>query len=631
MADKFLLSLSLGPVGGFIAAGRRSRDLWWGSAWLSEVTAHVAQQLGQVSGVTVILPTAGRKKTPAGRSRHAGRVANKILAWVAPPADPRRLAEQAREDANAWLADRIEGALAVDKVKPLVDSKRAGPQIEAIRSGDFIELRAGWSVERAAKGELSSFQATVEAATNLRDASPRLFREPASSEGVPKCHLDPGRDSVLRDDADKAARRRAGLLDGEQLDVLYLARRVSLFLGEDGKPLPRPNLGALPFPPVGWAACEPWLEGVKDRRELRTLTELLKSRSDHDDFFAWCSPVEPPKSGVQFAFDPSFLFEGALGALQKEAGRDRIQLPTELNGPVRSLHAAAGPPIPYYALVEMDGDGVGAALKRIDDEVRWTKVVNELYTFSDDAARVIEEGAGTAFYAAADELMFYAPVDRALEIVNALQSRWSEAVADLPLERTSLSAGVVFVHVKDDLDRARKAAGKALKAAKDARRKADCSQPWLCVQEQPRAGDGRSLIGRADRLLGDLERWVQATQKGSDAEISLRTAHILADHVERLAPGYALGDEQARARLDPALLLEVTRVARGAILRQLKASDKEPDEDDPPRPQGPRERLRARVRGATQIDDLIQLQTELLIAARIGRIKAQRVPREDDR
>ena len=51
----FVLILSLGPVQGFIAAARRSRDLWSGSWLLSEISKAAAKALRD-GGADLIFP-----------------------------------------------------------------------------------------------------------------------------------------------------------------------------------------------------------------------------------------------------------------------------------------------------------------------------------------------------------------------------------------------------------------------------------------------------------------------------------------------------------------------------------------------------------------------------------------------
>ncbi len=60
---KFVLALSIGPVAHFIAAGRRSRDLWYGSTWLSKTTIEVAKYLRDQPHVSLLAPSESRKRT----------------------------------------------------------------------------------------------------------------------------------------------------------------------------------------------------------------------------------------------------------------------------------------------------------------------------------------------------------------------------------------------------------------------------------------------------------------------------------------------------------------------------------------------------------------------------------------
>ena len=65
---KYLLSIAIGPVQDFIATARRSRDLWFGSWLLSELSEVVARAIGEEN---LIFP-----------SNLNGNVVNKILAIV---------------------------------------------------------------------------------------------------------------------------------------------------------------------------------------------------------------------------------------------------------------------------------------------------------------------------------------------------------------------------------------------------------------------------------------------------------------------------------------------------------------------------------------------------------------------
>ena len=53
----YLLQISIGPVQDFISAGRRTRDLWFGSMMLSEVAKSAAREVMN-SGGELIFPDA---------------------------------------------------------------------------------------------------------------------------------------------------------------------------------------------------------------------------------------------------------------------------------------------------------------------------------------------------------------------------------------------------------------------------------------------------------------------------------------------------------------------------------------------------------------------------------------------
>ncbi|HNC99585.1 MAG TPA: hypothetical protein PKW90_25880, partial [Myxococcota bacterium] len=380
-----------------------------------------------------------------------------------------------------------------------------------------------------------------------------------------------GRDSVLvklpdfppkgaKPDPRELRRGRVGIRPGEKLDLLYLARRISLFTDSC------PEIGELPFPPLGRVAAQPYLHGLFLKKPnllqffVKELSTLAKSGSDEarEDFFRWCSPCKNPESelALTFPYDPGLLYEGEWEAKVKELGRvgatEQLAGVQKLNGLLLRIREEMGgtTPIPYYALVEMDGDGVGHGL-RGKDQRQWEAAIKQLDAFSDAAAREIEKAEGVPFYAAADELLFYVPVDKALDAVTKLSTLWDRTVGSTVLSGTTLSGGVVIVHVKDDLTLARDAAGKALKAAKKARRQAAqgaseslrdtgaAPPPWLRVEEHPRAGSPRAVTGPLPSLVEQLRCWAQdrgatAGEPGSAEEsLSLRTAHILHEHLLR--------------------------------------------------------------------------------------------------
>jgi len=97
----YLLSISIGPVQDFIAAARRTRDLWFGSYVLSEISKAVANFLRD-EGADLIFPAPSDARMLSPGSQFS--VPNHILAIVPDGRNPKNLSERARQKAlERWL------------------------------------------------------------------------------------------------------------------------------------------------------------------------------------------------------------------------------------------------------------------------------------------------------------------------------------------------------------------------------------------------------------------------------------------------------------------------------------------------------------------------------------------------
>src|SRR5690606_5177224 len=100
-----LLLITLGPVQDFIAQARRTRDLWYGSHLLSELSRAAARALVE-EGAHLIFPALGsshpeleecHEPLREGTGEPPLNVANKLLAEVPGHVDPAELARTVRE------------------------------------------------------------------------------------------------------------------------------------------------------------------------------------------------------------------------------------------------------------------------------------------------------------------------------------------------------------------------------------------------------------------------------------------------------------------------------------------------------------------------------------------------------
>src|SRR5579871_6186693 len=101
-----LLVLSLGPVQEFIAAARKTRDLWFGSALLSEVARAAAQAVHNAGGELVF-------PAPGALNNTRVSIANKIVAVLHDGIKPADVATQAKTAAQSYLNSQRDETMIV--------------------------------------------------------------------------------------------------------------------------------------------------------------------------------------------------------------------------------------------------------------------------------------------------------------------------------------------------------------------------------------------------------------------------------------------------------------------------------------------------------------------------------------
>ena len=206
--SKYLLTISIGPVQGFIAAARKTRDLWFGSYILSEISKAVARCITE-KGNELIFP--GIKSEKEIQENSDVSVANILLAVVS--GDPNATAQIAKEAARDYwkkIADTV-----MSKKAEIIKQEIWNAQID-----DVVEFYAAWvpltnnyvhSRERVMR--------LLAGRKNCREFKPSLVQ---NGFGIPKSSLDGARESVLN--KDKAV-RDFQIKSNEHLDAVGLVKR----------------------------------------------------------------------------------------------------------------------------------------------------------------------------------------------------------------------------------------------------------------------------------------------------------------------------------------------------------------------------------------------------------------------
>jgi CRISPR-associated protein Cmr2 len=203
---RYLIAISIGPVQEFIAAARKTADLYSGSQLLMDIVGAAAEEF-----------PADERIYPA--SLEAGG-ANKILAIVS--GDPAQHAENAKRRARAHLRTVWEATVA--PLERHVDMQRAEAQLESL-----LEFYTAWTPLADEPNGYGKARRRVEQLLSgrkaLRDFSPADQRD----EGIPKSPLDPAFAAVLKlekGQVPKDLQARYGFKPSEVLDAVSLLKRL---------------------------------------------------------------------------------------------------------------------------------------------------------------------------------------------------------------------------------------------------------------------------------------------------------------------------------------------------------------------------------------------------------------------
>ena len=203
----YLLAIAIGPVQEFIAAARRTADLYAGSQLLLEVTRVIAKTL-EGHGAKLIFPS---------HSSQSG--ANKILAEVT--GDPAALVKAVKLAARDYLRLEWHKALASFSHPKAVSEARAAAQVEG-----FLEIYAAWVVLGDYKESRQRVERLLAGRKALRDFAPAALDD----AGIPKSPLDASRASVIGDPralvAATVQHKPLRIRANEDLDAISLLKRI---------------------------------------------------------------------------------------------------------------------------------------------------------------------------------------------------------------------------------------------------------------------------------------------------------------------------------------------------------------------------------------------------------------------
>ena len=516
------LDMSIGPVQGFVAQSRRTRDLWGSSYLLSFLAAH-AMHGAQQAGGRITRPVVDKDPlylwvsgVREGGAPPMGTLPNHFVLEMDRDA-PNAARAGIRALNEAW--EQVCSAVWAQFVEHACPAGDGTEQIWNRQARAYWEVM--WTVSESGDGLL---------ARRKHWRSHRLPDEPGD-----KCtvmhdlqELSGHVRSESRERAEKqdrfwdSVRQRLDpldLRDNERLCAIALVKRM---FPKVAAKAPGVDVDTSHWPSTVYVGAVPWIRRVLDAapHQARQYGETI--RGSARDVIA---ERRPPFQGLQVNTAGDFpkldanyfhrefvvnerlcpLDDGVESGTRDELSRLLKTIYESKDGADRQL----GPPSTFYALLLADGDRLGRLVGKLGEQ----PVGRALAAFTARVPETVREHDGVTIYAGGDDVLAMLPVSQALSCAASLSRCYMSAFAGVDAGATaSLSAAVTFAHVRLPLDTVITEAHRLLDdVAKDANgrdslaagvmKRGGLHSQWVTTWIR-RHTDGASSC--ASELLGDL-------------------------------------------------------------------------------------------------------------------------------
>lgn len=488
MATRYF-HFTLGPVQGFVAQARRTRDFWAGSFILSWLAAVAMRSVQKQQGKIVFpipeqnyldwLEGDGKKSPP-----RQGNVPNRFKAEVTDHFSPQLVVDNVQ---TAWreLAELIwKGDLA-----SFCDNNSIHRQIWDRQINHFFEI--SWVLTEDKQ------------VANLLDRRKNWRNHFAPAEPGVKCMTMEGwqelsgmpspnrkqQETFWQQLRNNLSPSKMDLAEQETLcAIAFVKRRFVHYFGQLTVQLPINQNSSTAFednqeidhsgdlsdssqpeaywtlkgwplkpgvPSVSYLATVHWLEHVIQNEDDDKLSDLHEAaRQLGTDYGEWHTNIrcidnayrqlKPSRRRTMkrlTALDGRVFFESAL--------QNDITKPDKKVAAQNMLKALKAldfnlQPVPFYAILLMDGDSLG---KHMSDTEKQPKISAALEKFTQQVPQVVSRHNGFLVYAGGDDVLAILPLEDALSCAAALRTVYLNAFNDTGVNST-LSGAIEFAHIK---------------------------------------------------------------------------------------------------------------------------------------------------------------------------------------
>ena len=544
-----LLLFTLGPVQDFIAAGRRTADLWAGSLLLSRLS-EIALTVVAAQATILFPATASASQAAPGQAA----VPNRFLAEVPAGTDVAALARAAEDAVRTHL--RKAAVFAFGKM---------GLDVSGVEAAvSFVEVY--WTavpMDREAVAALYTDAQSTDAYGYLYrvieglSGSRRGLRSfSGRSESGYRCTLMPSQPAIeLHGGASPGAVRAAWekvaegsngrLRKGERLSAIALTKRFYPdFLRSSGV-LTGGNDAA--FPSTSTFAAADFMGAVLSAGALleplvEAYEQAAKDLRVHARFTEAALPGLAGQGGAFRHLSGRLLLGDDVTPeeIERDTGTPMTEQDLQpLNQARRVLLSAAGKvgiqtPSRYYAVLVLDGDKMGEwlsgtrapeAFGGATGQARQQAISTALDRFAlKDVPEIVEhEHLGRLVYGGGDDVVALLSFETALDAACAVSAAFRKA-----LPGGTVSAGLVLAHHLTPLSQVLGAARAAEKRAKNSGR------DRLCIVALKRSGAPSTAVVPWDDL-GPVERFRDLIRGNRDRQVSTGLLYDLEDLRRRMS------------------------------------------------------------------------------------------------
>ncbi|NLK53022.1 MAG: type III-B CRISPR-associated protein Cas10/Cmr2 [Syntrophomonadaceae bacterium] len=451
---KTTLHFSLGPVQGFVAQARRTRDFWAGSFLLSYLAGQAIDHIIR-NGGEIVFPAV---KDTEGRldpllqaiqiQRNGSSVKDGPIIGTLPNRFQARVSIEFEPDAcvaaveNAW--QRIAEQVYERYVLPVED---AGCNTRSIWNR---QIQGFWNIVWA----LGEEEDLLERRKNWRSHVPP--EEPGDKctvmgnmqeiSGFIRIKQKKQQNKFWEQVRNRARVSSLDLRDNERLCAVAMVKRFFPQVAQKtiGWPV------AVSFPSTVYMSAVPWMANTLEKNQEFTRDFAVRAtkiphvqseyRTNIDCLEKLAGIDSDLKEFITLAgncFFVNMLENDSLWGQGTEIARN------ELIKMLRGQEVS-----PFYAFLLMDGDRMGTLLQDYSDDKR--NISLALNAFSHQVEEVVKSHNGITIYAGGDDVLALLPLDDALRAGAALREKYREAfraIAPGVLEnRATISAAIVYAH-----------------------------------------------------------------------------------------------------------------------------------------------------------------------------------------